>query len=102
MMTEQEQMDRFEAAVKELYALQRKQMHRHMGKGGWEDSPIDWLVMKARIHSASSRNRWHDETDEEALLELADAANYLVMAFDRIREEGDTGSPVLADAGKKE
>lgn len=88
MMTEQEQMDRFEAAVTELLALQRKQMHRHMDKGGWDELDMERLLNEASEQTGLAW--WAYEDDELSQLReyLVAAANYLVLAFDRIREEG--------------
>lgn len=86
MMTEQEQMDRYNDAVTELYSLQRKQM-RKLTESSWgtQNDPI-----AALYDCVGTLLFWDPRApDVEAKGKvIASAANYLVMAFDRIREEG--------------
>lgn len=89
MMTEQEQMNRFNAAVTELYSLQRKQIHRHTDKGGWDEMPRQDLSAQSTYQAMLAFNYVAIGDMEKARKHFADAANYLVLAFDRIREEGE-------------
>ena len=87
METESEQMERFNNAVTDLFQIMRKQMHLNMDKGGWQDMDMWELAAGGRKKIGLAREASLSGDSAIARRFLADAANYIVMAFERLEAD---------------